>query len=74
VHPNPVSTDLVLENPTNEIAAVECYSTVGESVLTGEKISPKSSMNLKVSHLPSGVYFVNIRFFDRIETHKVLKF
>jgi uncharacterized delta-60 repeat protein len=74
VYPNPVTTDLVLENPTPEAAAVECFNLVGGKVLAGEKISPDSSLGVNTSGWPSGVYFVSVQFPDRVETHKIFKF
>jgi hypothetical protein len=59
IYPNPTSNSLTIELPANEILTeLSIYSTEGQLVSNQSELYVKNKMNLDISDLPTGMYFV----------------
>jgi hypothetical protein len=72
IHPNPASDflNIQFDNSVDELKLIEISNTNGqkiENILTSD-----SNVNLNISTLPKGIYFVNIKSENNIVTKKVL--
>jgi len=58
LYPNPVSDRLFIQSPSSEAYHLEIVNTLGQVVLS--KIDNNASIELEVSNLTNGLYFINI--------------
>lgn len=58
IYPNPISDTLFIQSPVSENYVLELVNTLGQVVL--KQNSNKSSLELNVSNLTKGLYFLNI--------------
>lgn len=75
IYPNPSSgvVTINLANTQNENLLVTVLSAKGDVVETRMPQQISGSMNLDLSHLQTGIYFVQLTFDDRTEVHRVVK-
>ncbi|SHJ06334.1 Por secretion system C-terminal sorting domain-containing protein [Mesonia phycicola] len=69
-YPNPMRDNITIEN-TNAIDQVEVYSLLGQKVI--EEHSTQNIVNLNVSHLATGTYFVKVTVSGKLTIFKVVK-
>lgn len=58
--PNPAQNRLTIEHPSMTIEKITIYDVLGNSVLTKKYPSESSTMNLDVSSLLTGIYFIEL--------------
>jgi hypothetical protein len=69
IYPNPASSHLNIKaNNTSLIESIEIKAMDGTSVLT-----QKETENIPISHLAAGVYFIDVRYDNRVITKKLVK-
>jgi len=72
VYPNPTSSELHVESHIAGIGNIEIFDVTGKSVATVKKGNlPTTTLN--ISHLPAGVYFLQIQTGTGVVTKKVVK-
>ena len=73
MYPNPASQSFTIVLPGTEFneVPVTVYNCLGAVVLQG--VIQNSTKEINVSHLSSGVYFVNIRMNNESQTMKIIK-
>ncbi|GEJ43422.1 PQQ-dependent sugar dehydrogenase [Chryseobacterium sp. ON_d1] len=59
VYPNPASKEIFIEGIKDEKATLEIINSEGRKVLTADKISNGTGIN--ISGIPAGVYFINLK-------------
>jgi hypothetical protein len=60
IFPNPVTSELRIQNAELKIKEVEIYNSVGEKVFQSPIANVISPISVDVSQLPSGIYFYRI--------------
>jgi len=71
IYPNPVRNELRIENGAIKIESVEIFNLTGNSI--DKFLTSNSQIQINVSHLASGVYFVKIETDRGIVTKKFVK-
>ena len=60
IYPNPVKSQLIIENEEGKIESVEIYDMIGKVVTNFQLSTFNSQLNIDVSHLAKGVYFLKV--------------
>lgn len=71
MYPNPTSSNISIDVPSNQIFKVDITSISGKRIIT--KNSLKRSTTLDISELSSGVYFVTVSTDKKTGTYKMVK-
>ena len=76
IYPNPSSgsVNINLQYALNKNVVITVLSANGEMIETETRQSIDGSLNLDLSHLQTGIYFVQLTFDGRTEIHRVLKY
>ena len=71
ISPNPFQTEIKIINPDydNDIL-YEIYDLNGRLVKPGNSSVNKS---IKIDNIMNGIYFIKIKFDNKIETHRIIK-
>lgn len=74
VYPNPVSSELTIEIPSNQWnAAIEIVDLVGKTVYTSSMSASQSTVKVNTTNLTTGVYQVKVQTNDgRIAVQKIV--
>jgi hypothetical protein len=72
IFPNPTSGELMIMGSEYKVQSIEIFDAMGKKVQSFETRNPKSE-TVNVSHLPSGVYFVQIQTETDTIVRKVVK-
>jgi len=74
VYPNPTSGEIHVSNVQSEIGGVAVYNVLGQWVATVQSGDGSlSATPLNISHLPTGVYFLQIQTSTGVVTKRVVK-
>jgi hypothetical protein len=72
--PNPATSEIRIENQDSRIEAVEIYDVVGGKVFSEKQESrTRNQVNIDVSFLAAGIYFVRVRVENGSVTRKLIK-
>lgn len=71
IYPNPTNGKLHIENPSAESFSYEIY-TINGTLVVGRHHVTGSTIEVDMSDLASGMYFVQVHTADRSETHKIV--
>lgn len=69
IYPNPANNKLIIKKSKKRFHSVAIYSTNGKNVLY-KKIKAESDIELDISHLKSGIYF--IKMFGATQNHQTM--
>lgn len=71
VFPNPFTTSISVDYETSEVAYLRIFDVAGRII---KGFQPESMVNMDVSSVPSGTYFISILFRNgNIKTYQVIK-
>ncbi len=72
IFPNPADNDLYINfSNADQTAEINLYSLSGHLVLNREKLAGQSLEKLNITHLPKGLYLVEIKTSENTEVHKI---
>ena len=57
IYPNPATTEITVNNPTNERTLVEMFNLVGQKVYSEQFVN---STKINVSNMKAGVYMLKV--------------
>jgi len=60
-YPNPVKTDLTIENEKQTIEKISIYDVLGNTLFTNSKLQDEANINLDFSSFSKGVYVLEIK-------------
>lgn len=72
IYPNPAATTITIELPSKAMQ-LEVYSANGQTVIHKSKLKNQKELMLDISHLPAGIYFLNVRNSDSRISEKFIK-
>ena len=72
--PNPTTGELTINSEQLTINNVEIFDVYGRKLSSNHLISKSSNLQINISHLPAGIYFVQIRTEQGIISKKVVKY
>ena len=71
ISPNPFQTEIKIINPDeNNDIYYEIFDLNGRLVKSGMSTVNKS---IKIDNIMNGIYFIKIKFDNRVETHRIIK-
>tara|TARA_R110002050_G_scaffold200591_1_gene335482 strand:- start:23564 stop:24505 length:942 start_codon:yes stop_codon:yes gene_type:complete len=71
--PNPVICTLQIENNFNSSSEVNLYDITGSLILTQKFSAKKTALQLDLSELPSGIYFVKVKSKTTMLSKRIVK-
>ncbi|MDR2971067.1 MAG: T9SS type A sorting domain-containing protein [Bacteroidales bacterium] len=72
VYPNPTSGELKIATSECPISDIQIYDVVGK--LVGQSKIGQSEIEMNISHLPVGIYFLRIQTENGVITRKIIKY
>ena len=73
IYPNPTTTNLQIQNKEGEIPEkISIFNFVGEKVIA-DIYTNSTSTEISLLNIPSGIYFVDIKYKDKCERYKIIK-
>lgn len=74
LHPNPSNGFVTLQSPRQKIIdLIEVYELSGKIIFREINENKKQQLQLNLSHLVRGIYFMKIYSSDQIELHKIIR-
>ena len=73
VYPNPTDGQLIIDNGELTIDNVEIFDLLGKTVFQLSTLNSQLSTQIDISHLPTGVYFIQIQTENGMIVRKVVK-
>jgi uncharacterized repeat protein (TIGR01451 family) len=73
IYPNPVTDELIVQSGTMKVESVEVIDVVGGKVLESLVTRTKNQVNVNVSTLAPGIYFVKVRGENGITVRRFVK-
>ncbi len=74
VYPNPFTKDIIIDNlPVHQTIGYKILGARGNIIIQDEQYVYTNSLRLHLSHLPDGIYFLQISKDGQQEFHKIIK-
>ncbi|MFC2102113.1 Omp28-related outer membrane protein [Bacteroidota bacterium] len=72
LYPNPAKNSITLVSELNGVADVTFFNTFGKRVLNVNNLDLSSTSQIDISTLPAGIYLVQVKSSDKVESLKLI--
>ena len=73
LYPNPVISELRIQNAELKIETIDVFNSLGEKIFQSHVSNLTSQISVDVSQLPSGIYFIKVRGEKEVRMGKFVK-